>query len=198
MSPKRLASFFVSPELDEGLNRLKAKTGAAKGEIIRRALEEYLTTHGAMADSDRARVEPSGAVDALRRYHEAIRQGLVAQNRAAHMRLLGERRAGALLLAVPMQQGRGKKGEGFRTMLAQSHIPEEDARRWQAFAKVPEATFAELVASCNQSGDELTTILAVAMAQSYLDRQPENDEDIPEPQPDQTRPKARKQARRRK
>ena len=54
MTPKRLATFMVSEELDQGLERLKERTGAAKGELIRRAIAEYLTKHGALDEQKAA------------------------------------------------------------------------------------------------------------------------------------------------
>jgi hypothetical protein len=40
--PKRRTSFFLDPELGDGLKALKARDGVAEGEAIRRAIAEYL------------------------------------------------------------------------------------------------------------------------------------------------------------
>ncbi len=42
MSPKTLTTVYLSDDLIRGLEILKERTGAAKGELIRRAVAEYL------------------------------------------------------------------------------------------------------------------------------------------------------------
>jgi hypothetical protein len=46
--PKKLYNFLIDSDLAKGLKRLKAETGAAEGEILRRALREYLRKKNAI------------------------------------------------------------------------------------------------------------------------------------------------------
>jgi hypothetical protein len=46
MSPRVRYSFFIDPELAEGLKRLKAKTGIPESEAVRRAIAGYLVREG--------------------------------------------------------------------------------------------------------------------------------------------------------
>jgi hypothetical protein len=55
--------------------------------------------------------------------------------RAAYVKLLCERKAGALLLEVPRVQNRKQGGEGISAMLAEIGIAESTARRWQYLAQ---------------------------------------------------------------
>src|SRR5438093_12400190 len=72
--------------------------------------------------------------EVLRRHAKSARLGLVRANEATTYKLLAERKAGALLLAVPRAQG--KDGEGLRVMLARSGIAEPTARRWMVLVNV--------------------------------------------------------------
>ncbi len=55
MTPRKLYTFYIDPELAEGLKALKERTGAPESESIRRALAEYLRKHGVIK-ADRKRV----------------------------------------------------------------------------------------------------------------------------------------------
>jgi hypothetical protein len=44
----RRLSFFISPELDEGLKEMKAQHGTPEAETIRRALTAYFTEKGVL------------------------------------------------------------------------------------------------------------------------------------------------------
>jgi hypothetical protein len=46
MTPKRRTSFFLDPELGDGLKALKARDGVPEAEAIRRAIAEYLEKRG--------------------------------------------------------------------------------------------------------------------------------------------------------
>ena len=56
MTPKRMCSFYIDPELAEGLKALKRRDGASEGESIRRALAAYLKKQGVIK-AGRKRVE---------------------------------------------------------------------------------------------------------------------------------------------
>jgi hypothetical protein len=43
---KRRYTFYISPELDQALDRLKTRDGIAESEAIRRALTEFLKKRG--------------------------------------------------------------------------------------------------------------------------------------------------------
>ncbi len=44
--PRRRTSFFLDPELGEGLKALKARDGVPEAEAIRRAIADYLEKRG--------------------------------------------------------------------------------------------------------------------------------------------------------
>ena len=46
MSPRRLHSFYLDPEISKGLKALKQRDGVAEGESVRRALSAYLERQG--------------------------------------------------------------------------------------------------------------------------------------------------------
>lgn len=48
MPRKTMSSFMIDPELAAGLEALKRRDGASKGESIRRALAAYLKRKGVM------------------------------------------------------------------------------------------------------------------------------------------------------
>jgi hypothetical protein len=56
MTPQRkMYTFYIDPELAEGLKVLKERTGAPESESIRRALAEYLKKQGVIkAERSRA------------------------------------------------------------------------------------------------------------------------------------------------
>jgi hypothetical protein len=108
--------------------------------------------------------------EAVRQYYKASKQGLEAQNQAAFVKLMCERRGGELLLDVERAQGDKSGNKGLRVMLTQSGLPEPTARRWQYLAQYPEANLREMVAICNEDQDELTTTRVVMEAREYLDR----------------------------
>lgn len=57
MTPKRLHSFFLDPELTDALKRMKERDGIPEGEQVRRALREWLEKVG-MLKTERPRVAP--------------------------------------------------------------------------------------------------------------------------------------------
>lgn len=58
MAPKTPTLVYLDEAMANGLERLKTKTGASKGELIRRAIADYLekqgVSEGAKADRKRA------------------------------------------------------------------------------------------------------------------------------------------------
>jgi len=103
--------------------------------------------------------------------------GLEAQNHAAYIKLMAERKAGQIL--GDLERGQGKGGGGDKRSqsakkttscnAAQSDPSEYaatlesvgatrfDANRWQKAAEIPEEKFQQYVAQTNDSRDEITT-----------------------------------------
>jgi len=48
LTPKKLYTFAIDPDLAEALKRVKAKDGIGESEQIRRALRAWLTKRGVM------------------------------------------------------------------------------------------------------------------------------------------------------
>ncbi|MFN7982947.1 MAG: ribbon-helix-helix protein, CopG family [Vicinamibacterales bacterium] len=48
MTPKKLHSFFLDPELAAGLKAIKDRVGTPEAETVRRALREYLEKEGVL------------------------------------------------------------------------------------------------------------------------------------------------------
>jgi predicted DNA-binding protein len=56
MTPKKLAAYRLDTELIEGLEQVKAKTGAPIAEQVRRAIKAWLASNGvAVQKSERKR-----------------------------------------------------------------------------------------------------------------------------------------------
>jgi predicted transcriptional regulator len=55
MSPKKACTFLIDEDLAKALKALKARDGAPEGEIIRRALAEYLKRKGVFGRDKAAR-----------------------------------------------------------------------------------------------------------------------------------------------
>lgn len=45
---RKLYNFYIDPELANGLKRLKQRTGAPEGELVRRAIAAYLAKAGVL------------------------------------------------------------------------------------------------------------------------------------------------------
>jgi hypothetical protein len=143
---------------------------------ISRALAEIATVPEAKDLRDKAA--------ALCRYAKESRQSLEIQNRAAYVKLLCERKAGALLLEIPRANGgpggRGSSRKANASMAAalrQAGIPESTARRWQYLAQWPEAELMALLGACNEDEEELTTSIAVSSARAFLESLKHADEE---------------------
>jgi hypothetical protein len=55
---KKLAAFRLDPELIEGLQAVKDRTGAPIAEQVRRAIVAWLKANGITPEADRKRVTP--------------------------------------------------------------------------------------------------------------------------------------------
>ena len=97
--------------------------------------------------------------EAVRVYAKASAEGLEAQNYAAEIKLLAERKAGELLAAMEMNKGGRPSSTGDMMSLVTLEdlgVDKKQSSRWQKEAAVPDEDFAALVQECNDNGQELT------------------------------------------
>lgn len=101
--------------------------------------------------------------EALRVYVKAASDSLEAANAAAEIKLRAERKAGEMLAAMeknkggrPAEKTTGTVPEVLAPSLSDLGIKEDQSKRWQREAKVPEDQFEAYVESCNESSQELT------------------------------------------
>lgn len=102
-------------------------------------------------------------------YATAARLGSEAVNHAAEIKLLAERKAGELLRTMPKQNGGDAKratalhntvlASGAPPTLADLGITPIQSSRWQALARVDDATFSELVEEAKAEGSVSTGAL---------------------------------------
>ena len=107
--------------------------------------------------------------EAIRGYYRASKSGLKAQNAAAVVRAMAERRAGKLLAGMEKHNGArgvGKKVEshGATPLLSDIGINKTQSARWQREASLSEPKFKRLVAECDEQGRELTQALILKTA----------------------------------
>ena len=55
MTPKRVYSFMIDPELDAALKMVKERDGISEGEQIRRALKAWFSERGVTVKTERKR-----------------------------------------------------------------------------------------------------------------------------------------------
>jgi hypothetical protein len=55
VAPRKLYNFLIDPALAAGLKELKARTGSAESELVRRAIREYLEKEGVTLKTERKR-----------------------------------------------------------------------------------------------------------------------------------------------
>lgn len=102
--------------------------------------------------------------EAIRRYAKESRKGLKAQNEAARIKFLCERRAGELLLSVPKQQGkRDRHSDGLVLTIKKSGISSQTGYRWMDLARMPEAELRKVLHACDTNGEELTSDLVYGL-----------------------------------
>jgi hypothetical protein len=131
-------------------------------------IHKQLTSMTDISDVKEAR----DRAEAIRTYCQRARKGLAAQNEAAYVKILAERRAGELLSQVERKQG-SRNGEGLRAIAAQSGIPETTAKRWQTLSKLPASRLTAIVNDVADSlttdnPEELTTSMVLVAATGFL------------------------------
>ena len=92
---------------------------------------------------------------AIQVYIKAAGDGLEAQNKAAEIRLMAERKAGEMLKKMDLKKGRTAKCNSV------SHLPDmgitrQQSSRWQLSSVVKESDFVRIVSECNDTREELT------------------------------------------
>lgn len=96
--------------------------------------------------------------EAVRTWIKSAALGLELQNRAAELKLRAERKAGKLLSDLKLRGGDRKSTQGEdRLKLADFGISQNQSKRWQKEAAIPEDEFLCYVRSASQLGEEVTT-----------------------------------------
>jgi hypothetical protein len=103
---------------------------------------------------------------AVQRYVESARMGLKLQNVAAEMRLRTERRAGEILGTLRLRGGdRKSNGHADRLKLGQLGLSQNQSKRWQRIAAVPERVFLSYL---SHAGTQRTQISASGLLRYAL------------------------------
>jgi DNA modification methylase len=124
--------------------------------------------------------------EAMRLYLKQRDESLEAQNTAAEIKLWAERKAGELLKAMPKHPG-GRPLENhrhddgsFTPTLADIGVDENQSRRWQTVASLPEDEFTRHIEETKAAGKDLTTngVLKVAKDRTIEQRKEEKKEEM--------------------
>jgi len=96
--------------------------------------------------------------EAVRVYVKAAKEGQLAANAAAEIKLCAERKAGELLAAREKAKNQYEKSAGrmMRPALTDLGINKSQASRWQQEAAVPEETFQQYIDESNENETEIT------------------------------------------
>lgn len=105
--------------------------------------------------------------EAVRKYRQVSGESMKAQNHAAEIRLMAERRAGELLTVMEKSQG-GRPTKTSSTVsvvsLADMGVSHKQSSRWQTLARVPEHLFAARIEELQAAEKEVTTKEFLKMA----------------------------------
>jgi hypothetical protein len=105
--------------------------------------------------------------EAVRIYWKQAGESLEAQNEAAEIRILAERRAGQIL-SENVNRGRPKKnGSTMEPLLKAAGISNKQSHRWQREASVPDDIFAAHLAAIREGGKELTSSSVLKLAAPF-------------------------------
>ena len=141
--------------MSDAITPIKPSSQLAKLEKARQMLAESRTLSEVKKIRDFA--------EAAKVYAQAAHLGQEAQNYAAEIALLAERKAGDIFADLERAKpkatgGRVRKSEAkseYATALEDSNTSEREAQRWQEIAKIPEETFNDYL---QQSKDLKTEI----------------------------------------
>lgn len=96
------------------------------------------------------------------------RLGLQVHNQAAELKLVAERKAGAILTSLRLKGGDRKSQSRKNTpTLEELRISKHDSRRWQLQAQVHDTAFYEFVAEMNSAGKELTSAACLRLSKRH-------------------------------
>ena len=116
--------------------------------------------------------------EAFRHYAKIAGKGLKAQNQAAYVKFLCERRGGELLLQLERTKagpGRGKKHSqpvnAFTKAVKAAGMNTTTAYRWQLLAQYPLKKLREYLHDVDAEGEELLSLAVYTQAQGYVDAQ---------------------------
>lgn len=103
-------------------------------------------------------VDLLGAAETAKKYARNVLRSREAQNHAAHVALLCQRRAGELLERLNLNGGdRKSESHDDRVKLGDLGVDANQSSRWQRVAAIPEEAFEAAVDEITSRGDELTT-----------------------------------------
>lgn len=98
--------------------------------------------------------------EAVRVYVKAAKEGQLAANAAAEIKLCAERKAGELLAAKEKATNQNKKSAGTTMVPAETlkdmGVSKNQSSRWQQEAAVPEETFQQYIDESNENETEIT------------------------------------------
>jgi len=130
--------------------------------------ERMLAEASDLADIAQVRDMAQAAIE----YAKAAKMGLAAQNHAARIKLLAERKAGELLAGL--ERGQGARNDltsgnvagscDYQTAIKSADIEDRTARRWQQIASIPDEVFESFIDETIESEKELTTAAALRVA----------------------------------
>ena len=105
--------------------------------------------------------------EAVRKYAQNAKLGLHVQNKAAELKLRAERKAGRLLKSMSLHGGdRRSNSHCSRLTLADLGISQNQSRRWQLQASVPEETFHSFIETASKQGLEITSRALLRLAEA--------------------------------
>ena len=103
--------------------------------------------------------------EAIRLYAHNAHLGLEVQNKAAELRLRAERKAGNILKSMKLRGGdRKSSGSRDRLSLNALGISQNQSKRWQKEATVPNDEFEEFIRDTTTNHRELTAAALVRLA----------------------------------
>jgi len=101
----------------------------------------------------------------VRAYARNARLGIQVQNRAAELKLRAERKAGELLASLKLRGGDRKSNvHRDRLKLHDLGITQNQSKRWQREASVPDEDFEEYVEQANHIGTEISSASLMRIA----------------------------------
>ena len=101
--------------------------------------------------------EVRSRAEAVRSWAKSAAESLEVQNRAAELKLRAERKAGRLLAQLKLHGGNRKSsGHDDRLKLADLGITQNQSKRWQKEAAIPDDAFEDYIRKSALLGDEIT------------------------------------------